>query len=198
MVDASHALGAVLVRGDLADFTVSCCYKFVLGIHEGILGWNRQRWPEFQPLGAGWWSATAGADAGTYVTKPDAKRAEYGNAGHLGAYLLRESLDYLDGFGIDAIAAHVRNLSGQMVAAMRTAGLEVMTPAEPHRRAGNAAFVHSDPDSVTRRAAAEGILVWGDNGRVRASAHLFATADDVARLAERLPVLTGRATERVG
>ncbi|MFQ5567649.1 MAG: aminotransferase class V-fold PLP-dependent enzyme, partial [Paracoccaceae bacterium] len=28
MVDASHALGAVPVRGDLADFTVSCCYKF--------------------------------------------------------------------------------------------------------------------------------------------------------------------------
>jgi selenocysteine lyase/cysteine desulfurase len=198
MVDASHALGAVPVRGDLADFTVSCCYKFVLGIHEGVLGWNRQRWPDFQPLGAGWWSATAGTDAGTYVPKPDAKRAEYGNAGHLGAYLLRESLDYLDGFGIDAIATHVRDLSGRMIDAMTQAGLDVMTPREAHRRAGNAAFVHADPAGVTRRAAAEGILVWGDNGRVRASAHLFATADDVARLAERLPELTAVATEAAG
>lgn len=198
MVDASHALGVVPVRGDLADFTVSCCYKFALGIHEGILGWNRRRWPGFQPLGAGWWSATAGADAGTYVPKPDARRAEYGNAGHLGAYLLRESLDYLDSFGIDAIAAHVRGLSGRMIDAMTRAGLEVMTPSEAHRRAGNAAFVHADPATLTRRAAAEGILVWGDNGRVRASAHLFTTAQDVARLAECLPQLAGKATEPAG
>jgi selenocysteine lyase/cysteine desulfurase len=192
IVDASHALGAVPVRGELADFTVSCCYKFALGIHEGILGWNRRRRPEFMPAGAGWWSATAGTGPGDYVAKPDAKRAEYGNSGHLGAYLLRESLDYLDGFGIAAIAAHVRTLSGRMAEGMAALGLEVMTPAEAPRRAGNAAFVHGDPGAVVRRAAAEDILVWGDNGRVRASAHLFVTGQDVERFLDRLPALLQR------
>lgn len=195
IVDVSHALGAVPVRGDLADFTVSCCYKFALGIHEGILAWNRRRRPEFQPLGAGWWSASQGADAGSYVAKPDAQRAEYGNSGHLGAYLLRESLDYLDRFGIAAIAEHVRALSGRMIAGMVAQGLEVMTPTEAARRAGNAAFVHPDPGAVVRRAADEGILVWGDNGRVRASAHLFVTEADVARFINRLPELLGRAQD---
>lgn len=189
--DVSHALGAAPVNGEFADFTVSCCYKFALGIHEGILGWNRNRWPEFWPSGAGWWSATPGDGAGDYVPKPDAKRAEFGNSGHLGAYLLRESLDYLDGFGIDPIAAHLRDLSGRLREGMASLGLEVMTPAEPGRRAGNVAFVHPDPGAVVRRAAAEDCLVWGDNGRVRASAHLFVTGEDVDRFLERLPAFLG-------
>jgi len=189
IVDASHALGAVPVRGDLADFTVSCCYKFLLGIHEGILAWNRRRRPDFAPQGAGWWSVEPGADPGSYVTKPDAKRAEYGNAGHLGAYLLAGSLDYLDGFGIPAIADHVRSLSGRMLDGMRALGLDCMTPADPARRGPNAAFAHPAPHEVVRRAVAEGILIWGDNGRVRASAHLFVTPGDIERFLDRLPAL---------
>jgi len=177
----------VPVRAELADFTVSSCYKFVLGIHEGILGWNRRRRPEFSPAGAGWWSADPGAGPGAYVTKPDARRAEYGNSGHLGAYLLRESLDYLDSFGIDAIAAHVRRLSGRMVDGMAALGLDVMTPREPERRGPNAAFAHADPRAVMREAAGEGILIWGDAGRVRASAHLFVSDADVERFLDRLP-----------
>jgi len=187
MVDASHALGAVPVRGDLADFVVSCTYKFALGIHEGILAWNRRRWPDFAPLGAGWVSATAGADPGEFHLKEGARRAEYGNVGHLGAYLLRESLDYLDSYGIDAIAAHLRRLSGRLVEGMTTLGLEVMTPAEPESRAGNAAFARSDTRSFMDKASADGILVWGDNGRIRASAHLFTTREDIEFFLDRLP-----------
>ena len=189
LVDASHALGAVPVQGGLADFTVSCCYKFLLGIHEGILAWNRRRWPEFTPAGAGWSSANEGTGAGDYITKPDARRAEYGNPGHLGAYLLRASLEYLDGFGVEAIAAHVRRQSGRMVQRMTELGLEVMTPPEAARRAGNAAFRHPDPHKIVHRAAAEDILIWGDNGRIRASAHLFTTDADVTRFLDRLPSL---------
>ena len=37
ILDASHTLGIVPVQGHLADFTVSSCYKFALGIHEGSL-----------------------------------------------------------------------------------------------------------------------------------------------------------------
>ena len=187
MVDASHALGAVPVRGDLADFVVSCCYKFVLGIHEGILGWNRRRWPDFAPGGAGWFSADAVANPGEFRHKDSASRAEYGNAGHLGAYLLRESLDYLDSYGIDAIATHVRALSGRMVEGMTTLGLDVLTPGNPDQRAGNAAFARLDTGSIIQRADEDRVLIWGDNGRIRASAHLFTTAYDVEIFLDRLP-----------
>ena len=95
LLDASHALGAVLVRADLADFTVSSCYKFALGIHEGVFAWNRARRPQFEPFGVGWAAASADGAPDRFRPKEGARRAEFGNAGHLGAYLLRESLDYL-------------------------------------------------------------------------------------------------------
>lgn len=187
LVDASHAFGAVPLRGDLADFTVTACYKFALGIHEGILAWNRRRQSDFAPGGAGWSSATAGPTPGDYVMRPDARRFEYGNAGHLGAYLLHESLAYLESFGIAAIAAHNRALAERLIAGLIDLGLEVMTPAGEANHAGNVCFRCPDPEAVMRRAAEEAILLWADNGRLRVSVHLFTTQEDVETLLERLP-----------
>ena len=187
LVDASHALGVVPVDARASDFVVSCCYKFVLGIHDGILIWNRRRRPGFTPYGAGWASATPGETPADYRLKPDARRAEFGNAGHLGAYLLRDSLAYLESFGIDAIAAHARAQAARLVTGMTGLGLDVMTPAGPANHAGNAAFACAEEAAVVRKAAAEGIFLWGDNGRIRASAHLFTTEEDVELFLERLP-----------
>lgn len=191
VVDASHALGVVPVDAGTCDFTVSCCYKFLLGVHDGILVWNRRRRPDFVPLGAGWASATAGESPADYILKPDARRVEFGNAGHLGAYLLIESLAYLESFGIEAIASHTRALAERMIAGMADLGLDVMTPTGLANHAANAAFACVDPAGVTCRAAAENVLVWGDNGRIRASAHLFTTEEDVESFLERLPHFLG-------
>lgn len=197
LVDASHALGVVPVRADRCDFLVSACYKFALGVHEGILAWDDRRWPDLKPHGVGWWSAEPDAaageepdgmpDPGAFRLKADARRAEYGNVGHLGAYLLHESLDYLERYGIDAIAAYVRSLGDRLIEGMTALGLEVMTPAAPGARAGNVAFVCPETDPVVSKAAAEDILIWGDNGRIRASAHLFTTAEDIEVFLVRLP-----------
>lgn len=187
LIDASHALGAVPVPGDLCDFTVSAHYKFVLGIHDGMLGWNRARQPAFTPPGAGWYSATPGRTPDAFDRKPTASRAEFGNVGHLGAYILGHSMDYLEEFGIEAIGDHVRRLSGRLIDGFAAAGLDVMTPSEPEARAGNACFAHPDPASVMAAAARRGILVWADNGRVRASCHLFNSDADIDVLLSALP-----------
>jgi cysteine desulfurase/selenocysteine lyase len=187
LVDASHALGVIPVRGDLADFTVSSCYKFALGIHEGIFAWNRQRHPDFEPFGVGWAAASPGDAGDRYHLKPGALRAEYGNAGHLGAYLLKESLLYLAAFGLPAVTAHAQTLCRRMISGMKALDLDVMTPSAPGEQAGNAAFANADPSGIVARAAADGILIWGDNRRIRASAHLFTTEDDVDAFLARLP-----------
>lgn len=187
LVDASHAFGAVPLHAALADFIVTACYKFALGVHDGVLIWNRRRQPDFTPGGAGWASATPGATAADYVMKPDARRFEYGNAGHLGAYLLGESLAYIESFGIDAVAAHVRGLAERLIAGLSELGLEVMTPSGQNNHAGNVCFVCADPEVVMRRAAEEGILVWADYGRVRLSVHLFTTERDVDTFLQRMP-----------
>ena len=107
IVDASHALGVVPVDGTLADVTVSSCYKYLCATQMGILAWNRARRPDFEPLAVGWCSGTDGPDHRAYTPHPDARRAQAGNSNHLDVYLLRASLDYLAGYGIPAISAHV-------------------------------------------------------------------------------------------
>ena len=187
LLDASHALGVVPVRADLADFTVSSCYKFVLGIHEGVFAWNRARRPDFLPFGVGWAAASPGAHGDHYLLKPDARRVEFGNAGHLGAYLLRESLQYRESFGIEAIQSQAQTLARRLVAGMTANGCEVMTPDAPGEQAGNAAFVCMETGAFVKKAEADGIYVWGDNNRIRASAHVFTTEADVDFFLERLP-----------
>ncbi len=38
-----------------------------------------------------------------------------------------------------------------------------------------------------RQAGEDGILIWGDTGRIRVSAHLFTTLDDIEVFLGRLP-----------
>ena len=187
ILDASHALGIVPVQGHLADFTVSSCYKFALGIHEGIFAWNQSRTRDFIPFGVGWSSATAGDKRDEFFLKPGAKRVEYGNAGHLGAYLLDESLDYLNNFGLDQISDHAREMCKKVLDGLKTTHLEIITPQNPYEIAGNVAFAFKDPESIVKKAEADGILIWGDNDRVRISAHVFTTAADVEVFLDKLP-----------
>src|SRR3546814_16658160 len=110
----------------------------------------------------------AGATPADYVMKPDARRFEYGNANHLGAYLLQESLTYLESFGIEAIAAHVRAFAERLIAGLSGAGVEVLTPAGQDRPAGKVCFRLADTGAALGRAAYAAFPVWWGTSRGRA------------------------------
>ncbi|WP_282607101.1 aminotransferase class V-fold PLP-dependent enzyme [Pelagibius sp. Alg239-R121] len=186
LIDASHALGVVPVDARLSDFVVCCGYKWLLSTHTGILVWNRERRPEFEPLGVGWNSATQGERPGQYNLLETAGRAEVGNPNHLDTYLMRTSLDYLLNIGIDEIAANAHNLGGHLRAELFRMGAEVLTPEPKAARAGNIAFAHPDYERIMQVLAAEKFLVWGDNGRIRLSVHAFVDCHDIERFLKRI------------
>jgi cysteine desulfurase/selenocysteine lyase len=181
LVDASHALGVVPVDAHLADFTVSSCYKFLCGTHMGVLAWNRQRQADFDPLTVGWASGLGSADGQSYTLHEDARRAQSGNPNHLDVYLLKHSLAYLAGFGLDTISTHVMALSDRLHEGLSGLGLEVITPAASAERAASVAFATAAASDIRTRAANDGIYVWDGGGRVRASVHLFNSEQDVDR-----------------
>ena len=74
-----------------------------------------------------------------------------------------------------------------MIDGMTALGLDVMTPAALGEQAGNAAFACADPAAIVAKAEADGIYLWGDNGRIRASAHVFTTEADAEIFLEKLP-----------
>ena len=185
-VDASHALGVVPLDGQLCDFLVCCTYKFLLGSHMGVLAWNRASWPDFEPAQVGWHSAAPGEQADTYELLPDGRRAEIGNSNHLAVYVLHASLRYLSEVPEHKLEDHVAALSKELLSGLQALELDILTPTAPGCRGPNISFRHPDPRAFVEQAAKDGILLWGEAGRVRASLHGFVSAGDVQQFLDWL------------
>jgi cysteine desulfurase/selenocysteine lyase len=190
IVDASHALGVVPVEARVADFVFSCCYKWQLGCTGIAIGfWNRQLQPSWAPRMAGWMSAQPLLGEGemrrhVFTPRDDAMRMTLGNPCLPGAYVVDNGLKYLQDVGIERIEAHVLELTGQLREGLLELGLEVLTPAEPSRRAGNVCIARADGPTFTAALAERGVLVWEADGRVRYSTHLYNDSEDVERAIE--------------
>ncbi len=194
LVDATHGAGVVPVEAELADVVVSSCYKWLLGT-QGIALFYRapQRLGALEPPIVGWHSRAneLSLDRPDVWTAPDhAGRFEAANVSYLSAYLLESALAYLSRFPAAQLAAHSVWLTGLVLAGFERLGLEVTTPEQPEHRAGNATCVVPagvDSGALAARLAEEGVLVWGGDGRLRVSCHLYNDEADVERLLVALP-----------
>jgi selenocysteine lyase/cysteine desulfurase len=188
LVDASHALGVVPVDARLADFLFSCCYKWQLGCTGiAVAFWNRRRQPDWRPRAAGWFSARPGSGAERrleFRPRDDAQRMTLGNPSFPGAYVVDNGFGYLLDTGIERIEAHVLELGGRLREGLSELGLDLLTPPESERRAGNICIAHADGARFTGALAERGVLVWETDGRVRYSVHLYNDGDDVERALE--------------
>jgi selenocysteine lyase/cysteine desulfurase len=190
IVDASHALGVVPVEARVADFVFSCCYKWQLGCTGIAIGfWNRQRQPDWAPRMAGWMSARPAGGEGelrrhTFAPRDDAMRMTLGNPSFPGTYVVENGLRYLEAIGIERIEAHALELTARLHEGLSELGLDVLTPAEPSRRAGNVCIARADGPRFVAALAERGVLVWEADGRVRYSAHLYNDGDDIERAIE--------------
>jgi cysteine desulfurase/selenocysteine lyase len=190
IVDASHALGVVPVEARLADFVFSCCYKWQLGTTGIAIGfWNRKLQPDWAPKVAGWFSAKPAGGEGelrrhTFAPRDDAMRMTLGNPSLSGAYVVDNGLKYILDVGIERIEAHALELTARLREGLSEIGLEVLTPAEPSRRAGNVCIARTDGSRFAELLGDRGVLVWEADGRVRYSAHLYNDSADVDRAIE--------------
>ena len=183
VVDSSHALGAVPVLAPLADFVFSCCYKWVLGIQgTAIAYWNRSRVPDWRPRMTGWHSVSPrpplerrhGPDP-----LDDGRVFEPGNPTYVGLFVLDNALEYLSRLPPATVEAHDLDLSGQVRDGLLGLGLEVTTPGAPEERAGNTCFATIKAGQIRQALEARGVLVTGEDERVRISTHLYNDSDDI-------------------
>ena len=185
VIDASHALGVVPVAGALCDVVVSCCYKWLLGVHGvGVLYVNGRRWPDLVPPWVGWHSAVREEDwrkRETYRLKETAERFEAGNPTFVGVYILDNALDRLARVGVERTEAYVLALGGVLREGLVKLGLPVLTPEPAEARAGNLVFTAERPVEVEARLREAGVIVWASDGRVRLSVHAYNDEADVAR-----------------
>jgi len=186
LVDATHALGVVPVDANYCDYLVSSCYKWLFGTHGlGVFVLNRSRLPALEPASLGWHSVVERADpsAPTDVhLRPDADRLEAGNPAFPNIYALHAALHRLAEVPERHAELHVSALAENVHDGLRSRGYAVQTPYEPAQRAGNVCFRYAEPEELVHRLAESGVLVWGSEGRVRVSVHLYNGSADVERL----------------
>jgi cysteine desulfurase/selenocysteine lyase len=183
-VDATHALGVVPVAGELCDVVVSSCYKWLLATHGvGVFAYDPARVGDLRPNVIGWHSIAHRGGAGDPLAmplKPDASRLEAGNPSLLGLCVLDNALATLESVDPGAVAAHALALSGELVDGLRGRGRVVLTPEPAAERAGNVCFLADDAAGLAARLSERKVEVWGSEGRIRVSAHLYNGGDDVA------------------
>ncbi len=190
LTDVSHSLGVVPL--DLADidFTVCCTYKWLLGIHGlGIFHWNRQLQPHFDPLFIGEASVEEHppiSDPTRIAPRADASRVTVGNQSWVSLYALVNGLRYLEALGSEQVYDHVLGLAALTRVRLQELGLEVITPAEPERHAGNIAFRCDGWQELSDRLTAARILVWWGQDRIRVSPFVYNDEEDVKTLVEFL------------
>jgi selenocysteine lyase/cysteine desulfurase len=175
---------------------VSASYKWLLGPYGvGIVIWNRERLPDFAPGAVGWRSTTDIFTADRFErhsVADDARRFQLGAPSLAGIAAIGTAVEMLLALPAGAAERHALALSGQAIAELREAGLDVVTPDDPSRRAGNVAFLHAEGERVADELAALGVPVWGGDGRVRASFHVMNDRSAVSALGSALETVLGK------
>jgi len=188
-VDATHASGAVKVDASLADICMSSSYKWMLattGVAPLFISERAEQ--QMQATTFGWRNLEVFDD--DYATTPAQQsnirampyRYEAGNPAQLPILTLRNGLQTILKNGIDNIDNHVRCLSEQVSVVLKELGLNDISPSALHQRSGNTCFRDPQAQSTMEKLAKLGVLVWGGEGRVRISTHLFNSSDDVSEL----------------
>jgi selenocysteine lyase/cysteine desulfurase len=195
-VDATHAAGVVPVPGEVCDFVVSSCYKWLLATHGvGLFGYSARRVGELVPATVGWHSVGqrgGTADPLAMPWRPDASRLEAGNPSLLGLAVLDNALARLEGLAPETVERHAKALGGRLIEGLRSRGFVVLTPEAPAERAGNVCFLADDAPGLAGRLAEQRVLVWGGEGRIRVSPHVHCDVDDVERFFEALDRVDAR------
>lgn len=195
-VDSTHAAGVVQVPAALTDLCISSSYKWLLATHgtapcyvsdraasqvtDSCFGWhNLATWP-----------AQGAERAPTVQMVGMPQRLEPGNPAMLVVLLLEHAVQRLLDLGMDRIQNHAWDLSERLEAGLRARGRTVISPEYRQGRSGNTCFLEPDADGLTARLAQHDVLVWGQYGRVRVSAHLYNGSADVDRFLEVLDAVS--------
>lgn len=179
-VDAIQSLGAIPfdVRAAQADFVVADGHKWMLGPEGVALFYCHPRHRETLRLQQfGWHMVRHAGDFERLDWEPaqDARRFECGSPNSLGVHALHASLGLLLERGLEEISRQIRGKIEYLADGLDQMGLEIITPADPRRRAGIITFrhPHKDHHKIHARLQERGLLCAHRAGGIRFSPHFY-------------------------
>lgn len=195
LVDATQAFGVVPVSLAPADFLVASTFKWALAVHGAALLAIADTVRDTEPAFVGWRGISDLFEPihhERYTLWSDARRFEEGMPGFGALYTLEASLGVLADLGPDTVGATVAARVAAVIAGLERLGIETLASPEPSERAGIVAFETGQAPEIAAQLSRGGVYVWGRDGRVRISPHVYTSAADIDTLLERLAAVLGR------
>ncbi|MEM3622667.1 MAG: aminotransferase class V-fold PLP-dependent enzyme [Candidatus Bathyarchaeia archaeon] len=196
IVDAIQSAGAIPidVKKDDVDFLATACYKWLLSPPgAGYFYVKEELIEKFEPPFAGWASVKPEVfetidfwDIWSLRLSETASRFEVGSPSFISLVGAAEALKMLLNFGIKNIEERILKLTGHVIKAIKSLGLEIFTPEERQHRSGIVLFRIHKPQELVAQLRQKGIVVSARAHGIRVSPHFYNTEDEIDRLIEEV------------
>ena len=184
-IDATQALGRCPVSLEGVDYLMASSFKWLMGPHGlGLVYLSPELREQLRPTSLGWYSVDnpfAPDPSRGYSLKAGAACLAAGMPNFPSLYALRESLSFLKSLSVETIYEELRPLVERLRFGFQQLGCDMLTLSDPGKASGIVAFRHAQSEAIGLALKQEGIVVWGGNGRVRASVHLYNDLEDIER-----------------
>ncbi|HUG93633.1 MAG TPA: aminotransferase class V-fold PLP-dependent enzyme [Planctomycetaceae bacterium] len=205
LADIAHRRGALLfldaiqglgvfpldVSRTPVDFLAADGHKWLLGPEgAGLFYLRREHLDRLRPLGVGWNSVRHSGDFTNtaYDLKSSADRYEGGTHNMAGFAALAASLRLLLEIGVERLSERLLDVTDRLCDRLRQVGAQVASCRDGERWSGIVAFTLAgrDPVETKKRCRHAGVVLNARAGRLRASPHVYTSAEDIERLLEAM------------
>lgn len=193
-VDATQALGRVPVSVKGVDYLVASSYKWLLGTHGlGVVYAAPELREHLRPGTAGWYSVESVFHPQrfeSFTARRCAGQLQAGMPNFPAMFVLKAGIDYLLSVGVERLDCTLRPLVRRLHDGLAERKLDLLTPSAPEFASGIVSFACEEPEQKAAWLADQEIIVWGGDGRIRLSLHVYNDMGDVVRCLdaiERMP-----------
>jgi selenocysteine lyase/cysteine desulfurase len=189
-VDATQALGRVPVSLEGVDYLVASSYKWLLGTHGlGLVYVAPHVREQLRPGTAGWYSIESVFHRDRFerfTPRRCAGQFQAGMPNFPAMFALKAGIDYLLSIGVERLDEELRPLVKTLRDGFADQELDLLTPAGPEFASGIVSFACDEPEQKAAWLADQDVIVWGGDGRIRVSVHVYNDMDDVSRCLETI------------
>ncbi|MEU2702969.1 MULTISPECIES: aminotransferase class V-fold PLP-dependent enzyme [Micromonospora] len=181
VVDAFQSVGVMPmdVTALGVDVVLGGAHKWLCGVGTAFLYVRPGLVPQLEPAATGW---QAGDRAFTFQPSTGwaggARRFAGGTPFPLTSLISQVGLDLLAGVGAGPIRRHSLACTQRILERAAVAGIDVVSPTEPHRRGGVVCLDVADGEAVKRRLVARD-MVCSWRGYLRVGPHVYNTLDEI-------------------
>jgi selenocysteine lyase/cysteine desulfurase len=186
IIDATQSAGQVPVdvTASGVDVLITGSYKWLCSTFGAAVCYiSPAMLEEFRPPFVGWRSTEHpySLDARWLPLAATARRMEYSTMSYAAAIALGRAIHYISSLSLNDVAEHNRQLASQLAEGLIQRGARLLTPRDPHRRAGTVAarFPGRDGEAVAAELTRRGVIVSPRVGSTRFSMHFYNSSDDV-------------------